>query len=389
MSISKIRINSFFNKINSDYFFILIILCTGQIATAQLFSLPFGPIEGGDSYLSLADKFPNLSAAEWSYGGYVSILYLGSLLGSSEWFTFFLQMTVVFAASKALLTIGRQFDGEMVGWLAATIYLCHPMVAQWSRYLLTDSLFYAFIVLSTSELLRIIRKDSVSYKKIFFYLLVVITLRPNGIVFVATVVVIALIFTVLTKRKKSLLVSFVAILFLLISLFSPTLNSGNELNNFGPQAWNGVVVHGVEEEKIDMPQPESFDTSNKAFLVYISKHPLPMLELGTRRVWWELKQVRPWYSKNLNYFLKISMTFFYITSAIGFWVSRKELTTKAITGITIPFVILIGATWAIWEGRFAWWFLSLWTLWSAKGSKILITGFPRFNLVKKNNKKVI
>ena len=389
MSISKIRINSFFNKINSDYFFILIILCAGQIVTAQLFSLSFGPIEGGDSFLSLADKFPNLSATEWSYGGYVSILYLGSLLGSSEWFTFFLQMTVVFAASKALLTIGRQFDGEMVGWLAATIYLCHPMVAQWSRYLLTDSLFYAFIVLSTSELLRIIKKDSVSYKKIFLYLLVVITLRPNGIVFVATVVVIALTFTVSTKRKKSLLVSFVAILFLLISLFSPTLNSGNELNNFGPQAWNGVVVHGVEEEKIDMPQPKSFDTSNKAFLVYISQHPLPMLELGTRRVWWELKQVRPWYSKNLNSFLKMSMTFFYITSAIGFWVSRKELTTKAITGITIPFVILIGATWAIWEGRFAWWFLSLWTLWSAKGSKILISRLPRFNLVKKNNKKVI
>jgi len=263
------------------------------------------------------------------------------------------------------------------------------MVAQWSRYILTDSLFYAFIVLSTSELIRIIKKDSVSYKKIFLYLIIVITLRPNGIIFVATVALIALTYLTSTKIKKIFSVGLIITVFLLAALFSPTLNSGNELNNFGPQAWNGVVVHGVEEEKIDMPQPDELDTSNKAYLIYISKHPMSMLELGTKRVWWELKQVRPWYSKNLNNYLKVSMAFFYITSAIGFWVSRKEITTKAITGITIPFVILIGATWAIWEGRFAWWFLSLWTLWSAKGSKILITGFPRFNLVKKNNKKVI
>jgi len=389
VSISKIRIFSLLKRNYSDYFFLLIILCVGQIITTQLFSLSFGPIQGGDSFLSLAEKFPDLSATEWSYGGYVSILYLGSLLGSSEWFTFFLQMAVVFAASKALLTMGRQLDGEMVGWLAASIYLCHPMVAQWSRYLLTDSLFYAFIVLSASELIRIMKKDSLSYKKIFLYLLVVATLRPNGIVFVATVALIALTYTASTKIKKSFSVGLVVTLFLLVALFSPTLNSGNELNNFGPQAWNGVVVHGVEEERIDMPQPDNFDASNKAFLVYIAKNPLSMLELGTKRVWWELKQVRPWYSKNLNNFLKLSMTIFYVTSAIGFWVSRKETTTKVVTGITIPFVILIGATWAIWEGRFAWWFLSLWTLWSAKGSKILFSGLPRFNLHNKNEKKAI
>jgi len=385
VNISKIRINSFLNKINSDYLFLLIILCTGQIITAQLFSLPFGPIEGGDSYLSIAERFPNLSATEWSYGGYVSILYLGSLIGSSEWFTFFLQITVVFSASKALLTMGRQLGGETAGWLAATIYLCHPMVAQWSRYLLTDSLFYAFIVLSTSELFRIIKKEPVSYKRFFLHLLILATLRPNGIIFVTTVALIALICTKSTKIKKSLSIGLVIILFLIVALFSPTLNSGNELNNFGPQAWNGVVVHGVEDERIDMPQPEKFDTSNKAYLVYISKHPLSMLELGTKRVWWELKQVRPWYSKNLNKFLTVSMTIFYITSAIGFWASRKEILTKIIAGITIPFVILIGATWAIWEGRFAWWFLSLWTLWSAKGSNILLNKFPGFNLDKKNN----
>ena len=360
------------------------ILCVGQIITAQLFSLPFGPIEGGDSYLSLAEKFPHLSATEWSYGGYVTILYVGSLLGSSEWFAFSIQFVAVLFASQALLTMGRQLSGELVGWLAATIYLCHPMVAQWSRYLLTDSLFYTMIILSTSELFKFVKKDSVSQIKTFSYLLIVFALRPNGIVFVTTFVIIATLSNSFTKIKKTMAISLVLTLFLIIALFSPTLNSGNELNNFGPKAWNGEVVHGVEEERINMPQPDEYDTSNKAFLVYISNHPLPMLELGAKRVWWELKQVRPWYSKNLNSFLTVSMTVFYITAIIGLWTSRKEKLTKIIAAITIPFVFLIAATWAIWEGRFAWWFLSLWTLWAAKGSKILIT---KFSLKKSRSSK--
>jgi ABC-type proline/glycine betaine transport system permease subunit len=97
-----------------------------------------------------------------------------------------------------------------------------------------------------------------------------------------------------------------------------------------------------------------------------------MAELGARRVWWELKQVRPWYSRGLNAFTGVSMSSFYILAAIGAWKSRNSTLTLVVAGITIPFMGLIALTWAIWEGRFGWWFLVLWTAWAGIGAQRIL-----------------
>ena len=46
--------------------------------------------------------------------------------------------------------------------------------------------------------------------------------------------------------------------------------------------------------------------------------------------------------------------------------------TLVTISITLPFMTLIAVTWAVWEGRFGWWFLVLWTVWAGIGTSHLI-----------------
>ena len=46
--------------------------------------------------------------------------------------------------------------------------------------------------------------------------------------------------------------------------------------------------------------------------------------------------------------------------------------TLVVTGLSLPFMALIGVTWAIWEGRFGWWFLFVWTTWVGIGAERLM-----------------
>ena len=119
-------------------------------------------------------------------------------------------------------------------------------------------------------------------------------------------------------------------------------------------------MFGVKELNFDMPQPDSLDRSNFAYAKYIFDNPIPNVEIGLLRIFWELKQFRPWYSASLNLFLMVTMASFFLFSFIGLIKIWSKPLLKAITILTLPSAILIALTWAIWEGRFGWWFMVVW-----------------------------
>ena len=349
----------------------------GQLAVRALFSLPFGPVEGGDSYLLIAERFPDLSDAEWGYGGYVTVLALGEALGSGPWFAFLVQCTIALGAGTALLSLGRSFGGEFAGWIAAGIYLLHPLVAQWTGYLLTESLFYSGVIIVAWCLVHAIDTGRPWWAPLWIAALLVATIRPNGIILLGSVTSVMAISRPRPANVRLALVAMVWGAVLVAGVVSPTFSHGSETNHFGPRAWAGDVVWNVPGERIAMPHPAVRDPSNAAFIRYVFDHPADMVELGARRVWWELKQVRPWYSQRLNAFTAASMSGFYLLAAIGAWRSRASTITLVVAGISVPFMSLIAMTWAIWEGRFGWWFLVLWTVWAGVGCQTLIDSARR------------
>ncbi|SVD33751.1 uncharacterized protein METZ01_LOCUS386605, partial [marine metagenome] len=263
---------------------------TGQLAVRALFSLPFGPVQGGDSYLSIAERFPDLSDTEWGYGGYVAVLALGEALGSGPWFVFLLQCTAALGAGTALLSLGRRFGGEFAGWTAAGIYLLHPLVTQWTGYLLTESLFYSGVIIVAWCLVDVIETGPPSWARLWIAALLVATIRPNGIILLGAVASVVAVSRSRPMTARLALVAAAWLVVLIVAVISPTFRTGSESNYFGPRAWAGDVVWNVPEERIAMPQPAVRDPSNAAFIRYVFAHPVDMFELGTRRVWWELKQ---------------------------------------------------------------------------------------------------
>ena len=364
-------------KSRKDLLGIFGLFTVGQLAVGALFSLPFGPVHGGDSYLSIAERFPDLSGTEWGYGGYVIVLALGEALGSGPWFAFFLQCAVVVGAASALLSLGRRFGGELAGWTAAGIYLLHPLVTQWTSYLLTESLFYSGVIIVSWCLVHAIDTGRPWWAPLWIAALLVATIRPNGIILLGSATSVMAISRPRPLNVRLVLVAMAWGAVLAAGVASPTLSTGSETNHFGPRAWAGEVVWNVPEERIAMPQPAVRDPSNAAFVRYVLAHPVDMVELGARRVWWELKQVRPWYSQSLNAFTAVSMSGFYLLAAIGAWRSRASTITLVVAGISVPFMGLITMTWAIWEGRFGWWFLVLWTVWAGVGCQTLIDSARR------------
>jgi hypothetical protein len=243
-----------------------------------------------------------------------------------------------------------------------------PLLSQWTRYILTESIFYALIIIGMR--LATLRKGNWNRFLLFPVMGLMIFLRPNGIVIACAVVTVLLISN---SKNNAVRASLVVLIWVCGAVFTLSFLSENELgqeslqSNIFVKTLEGNVVFGVEETKYKMPPPLSEDRSNKAFVKYISQYPVDNLQLGALRLFWELKQVRPWYSTSLNLFISIVMGSFYLFALLGLFRVRNKLIVRAAVTLTIPSAILIAGTWAIWEGRFAWWMLICWIPFFAVG----------------------
>ncbi len=352
---------------------LLAIFVIGQLVTGLLFSLPLAPIKSPDSgsYLAAASNFPHsVGGSYFGYVGFIGLLRLATILGSGPNVLIAFNCLGVLAASTALLSIGRRYSGETAGWTAAAFYLLHPLINQWTRYVLTETLFYAGVTVTAYCVMRSIDLNRWSWGPLWVVAGVTSSFRPNGIVLLGAIVTILVLSRQPRTARHLLVVVTTWTVVLALATLSPSLTAAH--GDFAPEVWKGTVVHGVPDTSISMPEPASSDPSNAALIAYGLDHPVDLAKLGATRIWWEMKQVRPWYSQELNLFLTISMTTLYLFALIGAWSSRRTGLNLIVLGISTPFCVVIAVTWAIWEGRFGWWFLILWTVWAGIGVSRII-----------------
>lgn len=354
------------------------IFLVGQVLVGVLFGLPWAPAAGADTqnHIQAAQAFPRLSHFQQAYIGYAAFLRLGETLGSIEWFALTAQTAAVVLAARMLLSLGTQLAVPAAGWISATVYLLHPPIAQWTRYVLTETLFYASVIFLAWSFVRVSRSRQ-SWPVLVIALVATVTVRPNGIIAVGAVGA-ALAITLLDGRWKKLLGVGAALSFVVIAALSlPWLSAGGgeiEGESFLARTVKGNITFGDELRSLTMPAPSSADDSNAAYVRYIIDHPVAVARLAATRVSWELAQIRPWYSASLNAYLAVSMTAFHIFGAVGLFVTRRTHFTLLTFLLSIGWAGLIGITWAIWEGRFGWWFMVLWVVWVGVGVAHTVQG---------------
>jgi hypothetical protein len=367
MSQEKIEMSRLNSKSANDEvkkFVVFVFLFTiGQIAVSGLFSLNTFVISRGDSlfYLSASTRITDLTAFEQLYSGYIYLLHLSQFFSESGIFMVLIQSLFVLFAGYALFSISEELGGSKAAWFAVTFYFLLPMLTQWTRYILTESIFYALIIIGLR--LATLRHDDQKTFLIVPVIVLVIFLRPNGIVIacaLATILVIAKFRSILFSTLLVILIWSIGFTFGLTLLSSNHVGQGTVQSSIFEKTLEGDVVFGVAETRHKMPPPLNSDRSNGAFIKYISENPGDNIQLGALRLFWEFKQVRPWYSTSLNVFISFVMFGFYTFCLIGMIKVRNKAIVRATVILTLPSALLIAGTWAIWEGRFAWWILICW-----------------------------
>lgn len=346
----------------SKFSLILVLFLVGQVTVSLLFDLPGIVISRGDSffYFSGASHIAELSPFERLYAGYVFLLHFSQIISSSGILMVVIQSIFVFVAAYAMFSMAEEYGDTMAGWISVSFYLLAPMLSQWTRYILTESIFYSLIVIG----LRLATlKVSWSHLPMIPVALLLIALRPNGIIIACAVLSIYVwikFFRISTRISLIISMWSCCVLFGVLLLGGEGVSGDSVQSSIFERTIEGNVIYGVTELNVRMPQPDSVDRSNLAYVKYILENPVANLKIGMLRVYWELKQIRPWYSTSLNLFLLVTMASFYSFSFIGFVRAWRMDLVKAIAILTLPSVVLISLTWAIWEGRFGWWFMVTW-----------------------------
>ncbi len=322
---------------------IFLIFIIGQlIATLYLFKLrgfDLSPIVQWDSnfYIDASERFPNLLPEQKLYLGMAAYLKVSSLLGSVKWIAVIGNSLSVITAAECLWQITKKYSSDSRAWLAVCIWLLNPLTAQWTRWVMSEPLYYSAVIIWIWLALF-----KTSFLLITFSTLAS-TLRPNAIILLGSAITwtstIKKQFTI--KEVIKITTKLVIIMLFLIAFIFIRFDTSKLIliESFS----NGQVIHNMPEVSIEMRST-----------------PFSYISLFFHRIGWELIQLRPWYSFKNNFFISIFMILFYILAIRGGWIIRQSKLFIAISLITIPSLIIIGCTWSIYEGRFGWWFLVSW-----------------------------
>jgi 4-amino-4-deoxy-L-arabinose transferase-like glycosyltransferase len=339
------------------------LLTFGQVLVSSLFGLNTFVISRGDSlfYFAASARVTELTSFEQLYSGYIYLLHSSQFVSNSGILMVLIQSTLVILASYSLYSIAEELGGSRAGWISAAFYLLFPLITQWTRYILTESVFYALIIIGMR--LATYKRNKWITPSLICVVIILTLLRPNGVIVACALVTIFILSNIKPISVKALLILLIWVLgsfYGLMLLGSNSVGQVTVQNTIFERTLEGNIVFGVKEISYKMPTPSNSDRSNGAFVNYILEYPGDNLRLGALRLFWEFKQVRPWYSSSLNLFISLAMFNFYLFSLIGLIKARHKVILRSITVLTIPSATLIAGTWAIWEGRFAWWVLVCW-----------------------------
>ena len=353
---------------------LIVLLVIGQVISAPGWSTLdlrrrvtqiFTPVLGGDSGRYLEGSIGENSA----YGSYVAINQLITGIGATATGVILLQMLMAVIAARCLLDLGERFAGRRSGWFAAGWFLLLFQIAQWTRYILTESLFFSLTVIVMWAVLRPWSSVARQAFLLIPMLFVATFTRPNGIVLAGSVAT----FFVLDRLKSRTKIIWVAGLWVAVVTIQravPWFTSHNDGQIFD-RFVQGEVFWNQTEFQRTMPPPHGPVRTAWEFLIYVIQNPLESFALSVSRVGWELIQVRAWYADYYNAAIVVAMSVFYVLATLGWHRMRGSSLNRFVWSVTVPASLLIGLTWAIYEGRFAWWFLVVWIPWVGIGADLM------------------
>jgi len=331
----------------------LVVVLFGRAGFVQL---------GGDSgtFLAAAERFPTDQGTLRGYSGYVAMLALGDFLGSASWVSLAIQNVVLLAACWCMIDLGQRLGLRSGGTFGALALLLNPLFAQWFRYVLTETLFVSGAIILVWTLHRAAIETGRWRWTAVATSILVGSVRPNGALLIASTLSF-IAWCIWRDRRAAIYRSAMALPWVIVGLAGLTLSSAQEIhgseNSFATKTVAGEVFWNEPDTALAMPEPARPVLANRDIVRYALDHPAAVGRLYGARLAYELFQIRPRYSGQLNLFALVTTTVVWLAAVLGGWLARKSPYVRALLLVTIPQAVLICVTWATPEGRFGWWLL--------------------------------
>jgi 4-amino-4-deoxy-L-arabinose transferase-like glycosyltransferase len=318
-----------------------------------------------DLYLSRSVALSDVAAMPWTRWTYLLLLHVGHLLGDAAQFAVIVQLVATVIAGTLLHHLGTRLAGPVAGVAAAAVLVVNPMTAQWVRFVLTESLAYALIVVLLWSSWQLTRAAQwlLPFVSLFAAAVLMAFLRPNGLLLLGS----ALTIVVLVSRRGRRLTRAAVVVAIWGSVAAGMLLALDATGQpaegtLASQLYDGVIVEGAEHVRtvIAMPEPaDRADGSNAAAVRYSLDHPLATSRLVVSRIVVESAQVRRHYPLAVNLAFGSAMLLLAATTVAGWSDPRSTPLHAPVVLLGLPLLLLVGLTFAVPEGRYGWAYLVL------------------------------
>lgn len=308
------------------------------------------------TYLELAEA-PDWLSTPWNRLLLIVLLRMGSVLGEPATLLVVLQVVMLTVAAALAHRLAAKVGGRVAGLLAAAVVAVNPLTAQWVRFVLTETLFLALVLIVLWAGVRIREapeRNGLTVVLVSAALLATF-LRPNGVLVLGSALTLLVLARRPRFRRTAILLSWVAVV---VGLGLGLLAAGQPAErSLTEQLYAGVVIEGTEHVVVtlDMPAPEDpTDTREVAGLQYAVTHPLAVGRLIGARMLVEVAQVRRHYPPVVNVGIGAAMLGFLGAAALSGRMPAAARSRSSALIIGAPILLLVGATFATPEGRYGW-----------------------------------
>lgn len=351
-----------------------LVVATGAVLLGQLILILLTPLSRASSegverlgvallspdsitYLGLASDSDWVARAPWNRALLIALLRAGTLLGEPAAVLLVVQVMVLIVATALTHRLASEIAGPKAGVLAAVVVACNPLVAQWARFVLTETLFLSLMLIALWAGTRSLRgvQSAISGVLLVTTALLATFLRPNGILVLGSAVTTLLMARSARRRGPAIAVVWVMVGFgLLLGLDAAGQPAERTI---AEQLYGGIVVEGTDAVRvaIEMPRPDDpDDTSPSAALRYVVAEPLAAARLAVSRIVVESSQMRRHYPLAINISIGAAMMFLLAATLTGARVQGARTLVRATLVLGLPILALVGATFASPEGRYGW-----------------------------------
>jgi 4-amino-4-deoxy-L-arabinose transferase-like glycosyltransferase len=294
-----------------------------------------------------------LTGKQSSYIGYILVVALLKVLNVGTNTIVYIQILIASLAGLAVYELGRDLAGKTVGLLAALFFIFNFDIVRWHTYLLTDSLYISFVIISTWSIHLALKRGKWFYLMSLLAIIFTALIRPNGWLFLIIAPIYWLTQADLANWKKGAGVFIILACILAGVLFAPNLSKGVQAER--PDQWlkEGVIIWGYDAWRFPMPVDATSDGGGLlSGIRYGLNHPVASIGLALGRVAVEVLHIRPFYSLVHNGIVLLLMIPIYILSIIGYFRTRSRPVTSLLAIVIICHLALVGLFFADWDGRF-------------------------------------